>query len=147
MKDIIFNELSQSYQRLLNEAALARKNAYAPYSNYAVGAAIITKTGEIFTGANMENASYGLTSCAEVGAIQSAISNGYTSFNTIAIVVGNNEKLGSPCGRCRQIIYEISELSQTDIKIIISDAELKLIKISSISELLPEPFGPQDLIK
>ncbi len=143
--DIIFNELTASEQELLMQAKNVLKNAHAPYSNYSVGAAILTSNGHIFCGANMENASYGLTSCAEIGAIQTAISAGEKSFEIIAIVVSSPENSGSPCGRCRQVIYEFSQIAGKDITIILGNHDLNIVKKSSIREMLPLPFGPNDL--
>src|SRR4051794_33319409 len=89
--------------RLLRRALQVRERAYAPYSGYQVGAAIMSATGKIYTGCNVENASYGLTVCAERNAIFKAISEGEREFVAIAVVTANG---GSPCGACRQVIFE-----------------------------------------
>lgn len=145
LKQIELSKLDNADKELLLKAKEVRQNAYAPYSLYKVGAALRAHDGRIFTGANVENASYGLTSCAEVGAIQSALSAGYTSFKKIAIVVSSHQNAGSPCGRCRQVIYETGTLSQTDIEVLLANDDLSIVEIASISELLPRPFGPIDL--
>ncbi len=93
---------------LLKEAIEASKNAYAPYSNFKVGAAILTKNGNIYRGCNVENASYGLTICAERTAVFNAVINGEKEFLKIAIYVDNEEILFPPCGACRQVLYEFS---------------------------------------
>jgi cytidine deaminase len=94
-------------QALLRAAKSAMKNAYAPYSQFHVGAAILTSKGEIFSGCNVENASYGMTVCAERTAISSAISKSGPKLEIVAVTVLNNQDVPcSPCGACRQVIYE-----------------------------------------
>ena len=92
-------------ENLIESAKQARDRAFAPYSNFKVGAAVQTKSGKIFTGCNVESASYGLTVCAERVAIWKAVSEGETEFEQIA-VVADTEELTPPCGACRQIIWE-----------------------------------------
>ena len=134
-------------KQLLKLALDAAYNAYAPYSQFIVGAAVQLFDDSIFVGANMENASYGLTSCAEVGALQSASTAGKLSeVKRIAIVGGHsqsNEESGQivvPCGRCRQLIYESSILSNTDIAVLCANLNLSSYKEYKISELLPFGF-------
>jgi cytidine deaminase len=138
---------------LLSAAQHAAAHAYAPYSRFVVGAAAITENGQIFAGANMENSSYGMTICAEVGALQSALLGGQLEkIRRIAIVGGSLERASShrpmhvfPCGRCRQLILEASNLAKFDIEIISADLDLKVNggPVSRrISELLPDGFGP-----
>lgn len=118
---------------LINEATKAREKAYAPYSKYKVGAVVLTKKGNIYSGCNVENSSFGLSCCAERAAIFKAISAGEKDFKAITIVVEG--KLSSPCGACRQVIAEFG----WNIKIIM--ANLKgYVKISSIDKLLPKAF-------
>lgn len=90
---------------LFTKAITAMKNAYAPYSHYSVGAAIVTEDDEVFTGVNIENASYGLTNCAERTAIFKAVSEGHRKIKSIIIVNGTKE-ISKPCGACRQVISE-----------------------------------------
>lgn len=119
--------------RLLKSAQKARKNAHAPYSKYLVGAAVLTKSGEIVSGCNVENASYGLTICAERNALFSAVAQGFREFIALAVVT---EDGGSPCGACRQVIWELCG----DIPVIISD-ETGDYEIINSAELLPKAFG------
>ena len=141
--------------KLLGAAVSAARNAYAPYSCFSVGAAIQTVDGSVFTGANMENASYGLTVCAEVGALQAASTAGKLSdVVRIAVVGGPVEKAGkrsgdivTPCGRCRQLILESAHLGQRDIEVWCADLDLTTINCFKISELLPHAFGPANLVE
>ena len=132
--------MNEKYKRLIKEAEKARKSAYTPYSKFNVGAAILISDGKIFTGCNIENASFGLTVCAERVAVLKAISEGSTKFDAIAIV-GDTNRPCSPCGACRQVISEFGK----DIKIIMSNLKGD-IKIKKICELLPEAFSKNDLI-
>lgn len=131
--------VNENYKKLIKEAEKARKRAYTPYSKFKVGAAILTSDGKIFTGCNIENASFGLTVCAERVAILKAISEGSSEFEAI-VIVGNTNRYCSPCGACRQVIYEFGE----DIKIIMSNLKGD-IKIKKMRELLPEAFSKNDL--
>lgn len=121
-------------EKLLKEAKNAMLNAYAPYSKLKVGAAILTKKGNIYTGCNVENASYGLTVCAERNAISNAVLHNEKNFEAIAVIT-NSKYLRTPCGACRQVIYEFSK----DVEIIISNSKGK-IKKTNIKELLPKSF-------
>lgn len=138
--------------KLLAAARRAASNAYAPYSSFAVGAAVETSDGRIFTGANMENASYGLTLCAEAGALQAASGAGALSLvRKIAIVGGPIAVTGkkpspvTPCGRCRQLIQEASMASGNDVAIVMSDLGLRTQATSKISKLLPNSFSASEL--
>ena len=128
-------EERQSLVGLANEA---RRRAYAPYSNYPVGAALRTKTGRLYTGVNVENAAYPQTMCAERIAIFKAVSEGETEFEVIAVVTNNG---GSPCGGCRQVMAEFG----LDTIVLIANGEGKLLKELSVGELLPEAFTPDRL--
>ncbi len=134
------NTVNENYKKLIKEAEKARKGAYTPYSKFNVGAAILSSDGKIFTGCNIENASFGLTVCAERVAILKAISEGSSKFEAIAIV-GDTNRPCSPCGACRQVISEFGK----DIKIIMSNLKGD-IKIKKIDELLPEAFNKNDLL-
>ncbi|MBC8385421.1 MAG: cytidine deaminase [Candidatus Cloacimonetes bacterium] len=118
---------------LLEKAKQASLKAYAPYSKFKVGAALLTRSGKIYSGCNVENSSYSLTICAERNAIFKAISEGDTEFSELVIFV-DSDKLFFPCGACRQVISEFS----SDLKITIVSS--KEIKETSISELLPFNF-------
>lgn len=137
-------DLPDDILELLNEARKVGNNAYNKYSNFIVGAAVRTKSGKIYTGTFLENSSFGLTICAEPAAIMNANSNGDYNIDTIAIVGGDPVLMENapvtPCGRCRQIIYEASVVSKQDIDIYCSDLEVKTVLITTISELLPIPF-------
>ena len=131
-----------SVEQLIAEARAAREKAYAPYSNFKVGAAVLTRDGKIYHGCNIENASYGLTNCAERTAFFSAIADGYKSgdFDQIA-VVGDTEGPVSPCGACRQVILE---LGGADLVVILANLE-NAVDISSPAALLPGAFSNADL--
>jgi cytidine deaminase len=123
---------------LVKSAIEVRRNAYAPYSRYAVGAALLTRTGKIFTGANVENAVLPLTNCAERTAIFKAVSEGEQSFEAIAVVT---ENAGSPCGSCRQVLAEFG----LDIRVIIADTSGRVAQVLTVADLLPAAFTPKDL--
>lgn len=130
---------------LLLAAIEARKFAYAPYSNHKVGAALLGKSGKIYTGCNVENAAYTPTNCAERTAIFKAVSEGEREFTAIAIVGGLGESLAelcAPCGVCRQVL---SEFCDGDLRIIMGTPEK--IKTSTLLEILPYSFGKSDLTK
>ena len=120
--------------KLIAEAKMAREKAYAPYSNFKVGAAVLTSNGKIFSGCNIENSSYGLSICAERVAIFNAVSSGYREFTKIAVVT-DSEPSASPCGACRQVIFEFGD----DIEVIMSNLKGD-IKIMKIDELLKDGF-------
>ena len=125
-------------KRIVDEAVAAQKSAYAPYSQYAVGAALLTVEGKIFTGANIENAVYPLTLCAERVAIFKAVSEGYKQFKAISVVTRNG---GSPCGSCRQVMREFSQ----DLDVIIANEKGDILHETTLDALLPLSFGPEDL--
>jgi len=129
---------NEERQALINLANEARKLAYAPYSNYPVGAALRTKSGRVYTGVNVENAAYPQTMCAERVAIFKAVSEGETEFEVIAVVTNNG---GSPCGGCRQVMAEFG----LDAIVLFADGDGNLKKEMTVSELLPEAFTPAHL--
>ena len=122
-------------QKLVDMAYQAMEHAYAPYSHFKVGAALVTESGEFFTGCNIENASYGATNCAERTAIFKAVSEGYTKLCRIAIVSSSGEKT-PPCGICRQVMAEFME---EDAVILLAD-KMGIYEYS-LKELLPAAFG------
>ena len=126
---------------LIEKARKARENAHAPFSNFKVGAALLTAGGEIITGCNVENASYGLTMCAERVAIFKAISEGARDFTKIC-VVADTENLTPPCGACRQIIWEFCG----DVEIVLSNLQGETESFQ-MSELLPKAFDAKFLEK
>jgi cytidine deaminase len=126
---------SKQNQRLLREARKAMKHAYAPYSHFRVGAAFLSSKGELFSGCNVENASYGLSNCAERTAIFAAVAQSAPGLEIRAIAVVNDQGVPcSPCGACRQVIYEFGP----DATVFFQSA--KGWKESHITELLPEGF-------
>jgi cytidine deaminase len=130
-----------NHEELLKLAFKAMDNAYAPYSHYHVGACVLTKDGNTFLGANVENASYGATNCGERSAIFSAYSHGYRKDDIEAIaIVTNGHRVGAPCGICRQVL---SELIHEDAPIILSNGKETIIK--TVAELLPMRFTSEDL--
>lgn len=130
-----------SYEKLLDEAFEAMENAYAPYSNYHVGACVLCKDGKTFKGANIENASFGATNCAERTAIFATYANGYRKNDIEAIaIVSDGDRLAAPCGICRQVL---SELLNQDTPIVLSNK--KDYKETNIAELLPMQFNGDDL--
>ena len=133
-------KLSESErQSLIDLANEARRRAYAPYSNYKVGAALRTASGRIYTGVNIENAAYPTGICAERVAVFKAVSDGETSFDVIAVVTSNG---GPPCGSCRQVLSEFG----LDTVVLIADGDGNLVKEVSLDDLLPGAFRPDDMI-
>ncbi len=126
-------------KKLLEIARLVRKKSYAPYSKFYVGAAILTKDGQIFSGCNVENAAYGEAICAERVALTKAVSEGQKQFVAIALAT-SVKKTVWPCGACRQILAEFSP----DITVLASGLDGKT-QTYTLGELLPFSFGPKDL--
>ena len=126
-------------QKLMDCAIKARENAYSPYSHFAVGAALLCEDGTLFEGCNIENASYGLTNCAERTAIFKAVSEGHTKFKALA-VVADTEGPCAPCGACRQVMAEFK------IPLIIMGNLMGNIKMVTIEEVLPFSFSEYDVI-
>ena len=124
-------------QDLVSRAIAARRQAYVPYSNFPVGAALLTRSGKIFTGCNVENASYGLTVCAERVAIWKAVSEGETDFSALAVATNIG---GSPCGACRQVMAEFAP----GMPVLIADLSGQASE-TSVADLLPLAFTPQHL--
>lgn len=134
-----------SYQMLIKEALEVFSKSYAPYSGFHVGAALLTEDREIYTGCNIENASYSVTNCAERTAFFKAISDGKLKFKAIAIVGGYNKEdldFCAPCGVCRQVMREFCG---SGFKIILAKS-VGLYKEYTLEELLPESFGPDNLV-
>src|SRR6266436_2482252 len=136
---------------LVEQAQEAAARAYAPYSHFAVGAAVRGKSGRIYAAANLENASSGLTICAEAAALSLANSAGDFEIEAIAVVgfdftdPAGAARVVAPCGSCRQLIAEAAQLANSDVRVFCCSGELSSIVVSAISELLPNAFGPEDL--
>jgi cytidine deaminase len=125
--------------RLIAAALAAREHAYAPFSHFQVGSAVQAKSGRVFSGCNIENASYGLTLCAERVAIFKALSEGERGFEAVAVVT-DGEKLTPPCGACRQVIWEFCG----DAQVILANLAGR-IEICQMAVLLPKPFDASNL--
>jgi len=135
-------------EKLIIEAAQARESSYAPYSNFKVGAALLTNDGDIIRGCNIENASYGATNCAERTAIFKALSDNKRQFRAIAIMGGTEEgnstsEYAYPCGICRQVMREFCK---PDSFYIIVAKSINEYEVYLLDELLPHSFGPEYLI-
>ncbi|MGM0409491.1 MAG: cytidine deaminase [Bacillota bacterium] len=125
--------------KMLKMAKEVKKNAYVPYSNFPLAAVLLTKEGEFFTGVNIENASFGLTNCAERTAIFKAVSEGYKNFEALLLYGGKNKTI-TPCGACRQVINEYGD----DIEVIMVNENGDEVSMLS-SELLPGAFQKGDM--
>jgi len=127
---------------LIVEANKAREFAYVPYSNFKVGAALVSKDGQVFHGCNIENAAYSMTNCAERTALFKAYSEGVTQFDSL-VVVADTDGPVSPCGACRQVI---SELCDAEMEVVLTNLKGDILKIQ-VKDLLPGAFSPKDLNK
>lgn len=123
-------------EELVSAALLARRHAYAPYSNYQVGAALVCEDGSVFTGCNVENSAYGLCLCAERVAMSSAVAHGQRKFVAMAIATQSSPP-GSPCGSCRQFLHELAPA----LRVILCNPDDE-VETTSIAALLPRAFGP-----
>jgi len=133
-------EVSAAERALLDAALRARAGAYAPYSDFRVGAALRTTAGEIFTGANVENAAYPATICAERVAVGYAVAHGSREFSQIA-VIGTGARVCTPCGTCRQVLNEFAP----GIEVLAASDGGELRRFVLARDLLPEGFGPAAL--
>jgi cytidine deaminase len=131
---------AQEKQALVDLANTARERAYVPYSHYAVGSALRTRSGRIFTGVNIENAAYPQTMCAERVAMFKAVSEGEKDFEVITVVTDNG---GSPCGGCRQVMAEFG----LDTIVILADGQGHIVEETTVKNLLPGAFTPEQLTK
>lgn len=125
-------------KELMKIACKARQNAYAPYSRYAVGAALLAESGKVYTGCNIENASYGLTCCAERNAIFAAVGAGERRFKMLAVAADSPEPV-APCGACRQVIAEFG------IPLVVMGNLKEATKTMTAEELLPYGFGQESM--
>ena len=124
----------QQFRKLIAAAKTAQRRAHAPYSKFHVGAALLTKSGKVYTGVNVENASYGLTICAERVAITKAVSEGQRQFQAIAVVAPSANL--SPCGACRQVLAEFGEM----VVVCADSRNTQKVRLYLLSELLPHAF-------
>lgn len=125
---------AHQFQKLLAAATAAQHRAHAPYSKFRVGAALLTSSGKVYTGCNVENASYGLTICAERTAVFNAVSEGHRKFKAIAVVAPSAAL--SPCGACRQVLAEFGEM----VVLCADSRNRRRVRIHLLSELLPHTF-------
>jgi cytidine deaminase len=125
---------------LIARARQARAKAYAPYSNFPVGAALLGRSGNVYTGCNVENAAYPLTTCAERTAVAKAVSEGEQEFEAIAVVTATG---ASPCGACRQILREFAGPAG-DLRVLVADLAGR-VQTYTVAELLPASFTPEQL--
>jgi cytidine deaminase len=130
--------LDAAIQSLVQQAIDVTRHAYIPYSNYPVGAALRAADGTVYTGCNVENASYPVTICAERAALVKAISEGRRAFDLLTVATRNG---GSPCGMCRQMLFEFAP----DLRIITTDLDGRICFDCQLSDLLPNGFGPSHL--
>lgn len=149
MQETTYQDLSEQDKQLLNSATLVMETAYNPYSNFYVGAALLSRNDQIITGSNVENAAYGSTLCAERAAILKANSKGIRKFKKLALIArGEKSEMKEPmrlCGSCRQMLYEVSQISGCDLEIIASSTKKDKIILTTINEILPLAFGPLEL--
>ena len=134
-------EMTAQEDRLVAAAITAMGQAYAPYSNFPVGAAILDETGALHSGANVENAAYPVGNCAEASAIAAMVMAGQSRIAAIAVAGGDGKMLCTPCGACRQ---RIREFATADTPVLISGPD-GLQRRFTLEELLPESFGPENL--
>lgn len=136
--NLINYSIDSDDQHLISLCTLAMENAYCPYSNFKVGAALKCVDGTIFSGCNVENASYGLGVCAERTAVVKAVSEGKTEFTKIAITGLNNNQFVTPCGACRQFLSEFN--NSNDIIIYLYQPKDSTVAVTSVFDLLPMNF-------
>ena len=132
--------ISENFEKLFLEAKNVREKAHVPYSHFKVGAAFLTENDSIISGCNVENAAYPQSQCAEASAIGNLVSSGYIKIKEV-VVIGSGDLLCSPCGGCRQRLREFASLD-TLIHMCNMDGHLKT---STLAELLPDSFGPENL--
>ncbi|MCI8483705.1 MAG: cytidine deaminase [Lachnospiraceae bacterium] len=129
------------YRELIAQAVEAKKQAYAPYSHFRVGAALLTKSGKIYQGCNIENVSFSATNCAERTALFKAVSEGEREFEAL-VVNGDNRDYLAPCGVCRQVLAEFCDLDTFQIILANDEQDYKIL---TLGELLPKAFSKEDL--
>ena len=130
-----------NYKTLAKHAKAARKNSHSPYSQFKVGAALLTKSGKVYTGCNIEISSFALTICGERTGIFKAVSEGERKFQAIAVAT-NEDSFTAPCGACRQVIMDLA--GNIDFIMMQKNGDIKVLKMG---ELLPYPFGAKNFIK
>jgi len=149
VQSVQYNKLTHLQRRALDEAEQVLENSYNPYSHFYVGACLISEDEQLIAGTNFENAAYGSAICAERAAVLRANAMSIRRFRGIAIIARgedfNTTEVTGPCGSCRQVLYEISQVSGCDLQVILATSKKDKIVITTIRELLPLAFGPLDL--
>lgn len=149
MQEIAYDALSDLQRAALDEALKTLEYSYNPYSRFYVGACLFSVDGKLVSGTNFENSAYGSTICAERSAILRANAMGMRQFSGIAIIArgetSETKEVTGPCGSCRQVLYEMSQISNCDLEVILSTSKKDKIVATTIKELLPLAFGPIDL--
>lgn len=149
MQNVSYEQLTELQRKALDEAERVLKNSYNPYSHFYVGACLVSADEQLISGTNFENSAYGSTICAERSAVLRANAMGVRRFRSIAIIArGENfetTEVTGPCGSCRQVLYEIAQISGCDLQVVLSTTKKDKITIATIKELLPLGFGPVDL--
>jgi cytidine deaminase len=139
---VIKNEPEMNYSELLQIAIKTKSNSYSPYSNFRVGAVLVSSDGNLYSGVNVENSSFGLTNCAERTAVFKAVSEGEKAFKTI-ILASDAEEFIAPCGACRQVLME---MCGPELEVVLSNSDNE-IRILKLKDLLPLPFSKRNLDK
>jgi cytidine deaminase len=149
MQEIKYEKLDEMQRRVIDEAAKVMDTAYNPYSNFYVGATLLSQNGQIITGSNVENAAYGSTICAERAAILRANAMGIRTFDKVGIIARGEDfgttEVTTPCGSCRQMLYESAQISERNLEIVMATTKKDKVVVATIEELLPLAFGPKDL--
>jgi len=140
MDDVIERGVMMNKEKLLLESKIARENAYVPYSNFPVGAALLGDNGKVYRGCNIENSAYGMTNCAERTAFFKAVSEGVHTFKALA-VIGDTEGPISPCGACRQVIAEFCD---GEMPVYLTNLNGDVLE-TTVAELLPGAFNKEDI--
>lgn len=132
---------AMEYRELIAQAVEAKERAYAPYSHFRVGAALLTKSGKVYQGCNIENVSFSATNCAERTAVFKAVSEGEREFEAL-VVIGDNKDYLAPCGVCRQVLAEFCDLDTFQVILANDEQDYKVL---TLGELLPEAFSRKNL--
>ena len=139
MKKVSLKDLDSTWQDLISKAEKTKENSYSPYSYFKVGASILTNSGNIYSGANIENNAYGESICAERAAAIKAASGGERKFKRLVIIT-DSDKIMPPCGNCRQFLLEFKPKKAEDLKILIASSDKSRLALSDLAELYPKPF-------
>ena len=149
MRNTSYEQLTDEQKKALDASLEVLKNSYNPYSHFYVGATLISEDGQLVSGTNFENSAYGSTICAERSAVLRANAMGLRKFKGIAIIARGEDfdtaEVTGPCGSCRQVLYELAQISGGEFEVVLSTTKKDKIIIATIKELLPLGFGPLDL--